>query len=111
MRCLHHRKPSSTCAAQGGDTSPAYLVDGQLQAGHRRMRHREAWVCGDHARRATLRGLARTDSAAGLGQHRRPPDSFSLPHITGRQSAEAVFLGLNWPNDPGKLFSIFDFFK
>jgi hypothetical protein len=37
------------------------------------MCHHEARVRGDHARRATLRGLARADAAAGLGQHHRPP--------------------------------------
>jgi hypothetical protein len=63
------------------------------------------------ARRAALRGPAQANSDAGLSQHRRPPGGFGLPHVVGHQSAEAVALGRNQPIDPGKLFSIFGFFK
>jgi hypothetical protein len=56
---------------------------------------------------ATLRGPARADSAAGLGQRHLPHDGFGLPHAAGRQFAEAVVLGQNRPDGPGKPFSIF----
>jgi hypothetical protein len=54
---------------------------------------------------------SRAHLAAGLGQRRKPPVGFKPPHVTGHRSAEVVALVWNWPNGPGNVFSIFDFFK
>jgi hypothetical protein len=68
-------------------------------------------VCGDHARRVVLRGPAWADAAARSGQRRRSPSGLILPHTVGRRSLEAVALGRNRLDGPGKHFSIFSFFK